>query len=67
MPTFDVNVIHTVQFSTTVTVRAQDEEAAEAKVDALFATSPVEWKVVDTKHDWECDQDATTVEEVVEA
>jgi hypothetical protein len=54
MPKFEVTILRTFQLSTTVTVAATDEEAAEAQALALVEHLPVRGHV-DGKYTWEDD------------
>jgi VCBS repeat-containing protein len=69
MPKYDVTLTHTLTFTGTLTVRAKDEEAAQAKAQTEIEEKmgvPIAWTVNDGKYQWECDADETTIEEVTE-
>lgn len=65
MPKFEVVVTRTLSLSTSLEVRAKNEEAAEEKALELLHDSLLTWDIKD-KQDWQEDSDEYTVDSIDE-
>jgi hypothetical protein len=66
MPKFDALVTRIFELSTTITVRATNEEQAEEKALHQLEDSTLRWEIQD-KHAWAEESDEYRIEQIDEA